>query len=141
MRTRALLIGGLAAVSATLSLGVADASPRTSQSPFACDRLALTPALRHRHFDELGPFLRTRIDAVRAEPDGYSFRFPNDWTTFANLTEWMNGERRCCPFFDFDLSVAREQGEVWLKLSGRPGTSAFMRSEFAPWFERVAARR
>jgi len=141
MHRRNLLIGAAAAVPVIVSLGAADASTPTTQSPFGCDRLALTPALRHRHFDELGPFLRTKVDAVRAEPDGYSFRFPNDWGTFASLTEWMNGERRCCPFFDFNLGVAREQGEIWLKLSGRPGTRDFIRAEFAPWFDRLAARK
>jgi hypothetical protein len=66
------------AVSALAGFSAASASPRVMQSPFACDRLALTPALRHRHFDILGPLLRTKVLAVRADPDGYAFRFPND---------------------------------------------------------------
>jgi hypothetical protein len=141
MYSRSQFLGGLAVVSTTLGFGAAHATPVTTQSPFACDRLALTPAERHRHFDELGPFLRTKVDVIRAEPDGYSFRFPNDGKTFSSLTEWMNGERRCCPFFDFSLNVAREHGEVWMKLSGRPGTKEFIRSDFTPWFERAVARK
>ena len=141
MYSRAQFIGGLAVVSATLGLGAAHAATVTTQSPFACDRLALNPAERHRHFDQLGPFLRTRVNAIRAEPDGYSFRFPNDAATFASLTEWINGERRCCPFFDIGVNVARENGEVWMKLAGRPGTKDFIKSDFGPWFERVAARK
>jgi hypothetical protein len=140
MKYLAFLIGA-AAVAAVPASFNANASPRVVQSPFACDRLALTPALRHRHFDELGPLLRSKILAVHAEADGYTFRFPNDWATYAALTEWMNGERLCCPFFDFDLSVAREHGEIWLKLSGRPGTKDFIRSDFAPWFARAEVRR
>ena len=136
MKFRAFLVGASAAIFAA-SLSPAHASPRTSQSPFACDRLALTPALRHRHFDELGPLLRTKIIAVRADADGYSFRFPNDWATYANLTEFTNGERFCCPFFDIDVRVAREKGELELRLSGRPGTKDFIRSEFAPWFTKA----
>jgi hypothetical protein len=137
MQYRAFLIGALAAVSAPTSLTAANSPPRVVQSPFACDRLALTPAQRHRHFDQLGPLLRTKVAAVRAEPDGYTFRFPNDWATYAQLTEWMNGERLCCPFFDFDLRVAREHGEIWMKLSGRPGTKDFIRSDFGNWFART----
>jgi hypothetical protein len=140
MKYLAFLIGAAAAAAVPASFN-ANASPRVVQSPFACDRLALTPALRHRHFDELGPLLRSKILAVHAEADGYTFRFPNDWATYAALTEWMNGERLCCPFFDFDLSVAREHGEIWLKLSGRPGTKDFIRSDFAPWFARAEVRR
>jgi hypothetical protein len=139
MDRRDFLIGAASAASATTALRAS--RPRTMESPFACDRLALTPALRHRHFDELGPLLRTKINGVRAEPDGYSFRFPNDWATYANLTEWMNGERLCCPFFDFDLRVSREHGEIWMKLSGRPGTKDFIRSDFTNWFARTGIPR
>jgi hypothetical protein len=137
MKYRTLLIVAVAAISAPASFTAINASPRVMQSPFACDRLALTPALRHRHFDELGPLLRTKVLAIHAEPDGYTFRFPNDWATYAALTEWINGERMCCPFFDFDLRVAREHGQIWMKLSGRPGTKDFIRSDFAPWFART----
>jgi hypothetical protein len=140
MNIRAFLIGAAAAVAVPVSFNAVDASARVMQSPFACDRLALTPALRHRHFDILGPLLRTKVLGIRAEPDGYTFRFPNDWATYADLTEWMNGERLCCPFFDFNLSVAREHGEIWMKLSGRPGTKDFIRSDFAPWFARTGAK-
>jgi hypothetical protein len=139
---RDLLVGVLAAASAAAPLNAAlPSAARTTQSPFACDRLALTPALRHRHFDELGPFLRTKIIAAHEQADGYVFRFPNDWNTLASLTEWVNGERYCCPFSDFDLRLAREHGELWMKLSGRPGTADFIRSDFAPWFAAASARK
>jgi hypothetical protein len=141
MKYRAFFIGAVAAVSAPASFGAINASPRVMQSPFACDRLALTPALRHRHFDELGPLLRTKVLGARSESDGYTFRFPNDWATYAALTEWINGERMCCPFFDFNLRVAREHGQIWMKLSGRPGTKDFIRSDFAPWFARTGVPR
>jgi len=138
---RDLLLGAFAAASAPLTLHAAEQhSAPSTQSPFACDRLALTPALRHRHFDQLGPFLRTKIIDARPRTDGYDFHFPNDWTTFASLSEWVNGERLCCPFFDFDLRLAREHGEVRMGLSGRPGTAEFIRSDFAPWFASAGAR-
>lgn len=134
---RAFLIAAVAAVAVPAGLNSANASPRVMQSPFTCDRLALTPAERHRHFDILGPFLRTKVQAARADPDGYSFRFPNDWGTYAALTEWMNGERMCCAFFDISLTTSREHGEIWMKLSGRLGTKDFIRSDFTNWFART----
>lgn len=136
MKFRAFLTATAAAAFAA-TVSPAHASTRTTQSPFACDRMALTPALRHRHFDELGPFLRTKVMAARADAAGYSFEFPNDWTTYASLVEWMNGERVCCPFFDFSLRTDREHGEVWLRLSGRPGTKEFIQSDFAPWLAKA----
>ena len=106
------------------------------ESPFACDRLALTPAERTRHFGELSPALRSRRLAVRELPDGYEFKFPTDAKTFAMLAEWIEQERRCCPFFDIDLRVESEGRGVWMRLSGRPGTKAFIRADAGPWLQK-----
>src|SRR5215470_16275813 len=107
MFRRNLLLGALATASAGSLARPASATTTAgvSESPFVCDRLALTPTLRHRHFDELGPWLRTKVTAVRPLSNGYEFRFATDWQTFSNLSEWINGERICCPFFDIDLRV------------------------------------
>ena len=106
------------------------------ESPFACDRLALTPAERTRHFGELSPALRSRRLAVRELPDGYEFKFPTDAKTFAMLAEWIEQERRCCPFFDIDLRIESEGRGVWVRLSGRPGTKAFIRADAGPWLQK-----
>src|SRR5436305_8114090 len=106
------------------------------KSPFVCDRLALTPAERTRHFDELGPALRNRKITFRELADGYEFKFPTDAKTFAMLTEWIEQERRCCPFYDIDLRVEREGGGVWMRLTGRPGTKEFMRADAGPWLQK-----
>lgn len=103
-------------------------------SPFACDRLALDPAARTRHFDELGPMLRKLRTATRELPDGYEFEFPSDSKTYALLNEWAQGERLCCPFFDIAIRAEREGGAIWLRLTGREGTKAFIKSDFPqPW--------
>src|SRR5437868_1575759 len=105
------------------------------KSPFACNRLALTPAERKRHFDELGPMLLTVKKGVRELPEGYEFEFPSDSKTFALLAEWSNQERLCCPFFDISLRLEREGGPVWLRLSGRQGTKDFIRADGAKWIK------
>jgi hypothetical protein len=106
------------------------------ESPFACNLNAFTPAERTRHFAELSPALRNRKLAVHELPDGYEFKFPTDAKTFAMLTEWIEQERRCCPFFDIDLRVESEGRGVWMRLSGRPGTKAFIRAEAGPWLQK-----
>lgn len=106
-------------------------------SPFACDRLALDPAARTRHFDELGPMLRTLRMASRELPDGYEFEFPSDSKTYALLNEWAEGERLCCPFFDIAIRAERENGAIWLRLTGREGTKEFIRNDFPrPWIQK-----
>src|SRR5437870_8313681 len=58
------------------------------ESPFACDRMALTPDLRKRHFEELEPTLIRLKKSVRELGDGYEFEFPADEKTFQLLAEW-----------------------------------------------------
>ena len=47
--------------------------------------------------------------------------------TYQLLTEWAFQERLCCPFFDIDLRFDRENGPLWLRLTGRPGTKEFIK--------------
>jgi hypothetical protein len=100
-------------------------------SPFACNAFALSPEVRKRHFEELGPaLLKEKKKSMRELPDGYELEFPADNTTYQLLTEWAFQERLCCPFFDIDLRFDRENGPLWLRLTGRPGTKEFIKDEF-----------
>lgn len=105
----------------------------THESQFACDRLALDPAARARHFDVLAPALAKARRKVQELPDGYEFEFQPDRTVVRQVLEFADGERLCCPFFDIEVRIEREGGSVWLRLSGREGTKQFIRSDFARW--------
>lgn len=109
------------------------ANAKTSESPFACNRLALTPEQRKRHFDELGPKLRALRKSVRELPNGYEFEFSPDSNTVQLVAEWAAGERACCPFFDIDLRLEREGGPLWLVLTGRDGVKKFIQADGAAW--------
>jgi hypothetical protein len=100
------------------------------ESPFACNAFALSPEVRKRHFEELGPALLKLKKSTRELPDGYEFEFPADNKTYQLLTKWAYQERLCCPFFDIDLRFDRENGPLWLRLTGRPGTKEFIKEEF-----------
>ncbi len=104
-----------------------------ADSPFACDRAALTSQARKRHFDELSPALRARKKSVRELREGFEFEFPADTATFQLVSEWVTGERLCCPFFDIDIHVEREHGSLWLRLTGREGVKKFIKADFAAW--------
>jgi len=105
------------------------------ESPFACDRLALSPTERIRHFDELGPMLRSLRKSIRELPDGYAFEYPTDAASIKLVVEWVAGERLCCPFFDIDLRLEREGGAFWMSLTGRDGVKQFIKSDFSSWFK------
>ena len=100
------------------------------ESPLACNAFALSPDVRKRHFEELGPALVKLKKSTRELPDGYEFELPADNKTYQLLTEWVYQERLCCPFFDIDMRFDRENGPLWLRLTGRPGTKEFIKMEF-----------
>ena len=115
------------------SIAADQATPSQSakhESPFACNAFALSPEVRKRHFEQLGPALLKLTKSTRELPDGYEFELPPDNKTYQLLTEWVFQERLCCPFFDIDLRFDREGGPLWLRLTGRPGTKEFIKMEF-----------
>lgn len=112
---------------------VSSADVKRPESPFACNRLALTTEQRKRHFDELGSRLRSLKKNVRELPNGYEFEFPADSVTIQLLAEWAIGERACCPFFDIDMRLERESGSLWLALTGREGVKQFIQADGAAW--------
>jgi hypothetical protein len=122
----AITIVAPVAISATSE----SSSPQTKHvSPFACNAFALSPEVRKRHFEELGPALLKLKKTTRELSDGYEFELPADNKTYQLLTEWAFQERLCCPFFDINLRFDREAGPLWLRLTGRPGTKDFIKME------------
>lgn len=112
------------------------ANAKTSESPFACNRFALTPKQRKRHFEELAPKLISLKKSIRELPNGYEFEFPPDSNTAQLVAEWAIGERACCPFFDIDMRLEREGGSLWLALTGREGVKQFIQADSAAWIRR-----
>ena len=118
-----------------IALAASTLTADVKESPFACNISALTSQQRKRHFDVTGPALRKLKTGVRELPNGYAFSFPNDPKTFAMLTQWIDEERLCCPFFDITLRVEREGGPVWMELTGRTGTKQFIEADAPAWIK------
>ena len=129
----ALLVTAVLGLSDSARAQASSANTARPESPFACNRLALTPEQRKRHFEELGPRLRSLRKSVRELPNGYEFELPADSSTVQLLTEWIIGERACCPFFDIEMRLEREGGPLWLRLTGRQGVKRFIQADGAPW--------
>ena len=128
----AISLGAICLAASNASTGQDQASSLSQTehvSPFACNALALSPEVRKRHFEELGPALLKLKRSTRELPDGYELELPADNKTYQLLTEWAFQERLCCPFFDIDLRLDRENGPLWLRLTGRPGTKEFIKME------------
>jgi hypothetical protein len=98
-----------------------------ASEPFACDLFALTATQRQRHAALIEQLSRA-IQSVQELPDGYAVGYSLDGATWSAVTEWIDLERRCCPFLSFTLQL--KPGEpLWLQVTGPEGIKAFLAEE------------
>ena len=99
------------------------------QSGFYCNLKALSPVERERLHQLVEKLKGARIE-TKELPDGYAFRLQSEQISFSELAEYVSSERKCCPFFDFEIELQRDGGPLWLRLRGKEGVKEFMRHEF-----------
>ena len=63
--------------------------------------------------------------------NGYAIRLDGGAVRPADVAEWMELERRCCPFLTLELAASRRERDWWLRLKGPPGVKEFLGAEFA----------
>jgi hypothetical protein len=97
-----------------------------TELPVACSLPA--PELAARRAGVLADVRRSQREA-RWLPDGVALRFAAGPESLAMLATFIDLERRCCAFLRFQLTVEAGDGPVWLTLTGRPGTRAFLEAE------------
>lgn len=99
------------------------------QAPgFYCNLKALTPEERVRQHELAQAIAGAKLE-TKELADGYAFRLQAEKVSVTDLAEWVTVERKCCPFFDFEISLGRDNGALWLKLRGAEGVKVFMRHE------------
>ncbi len=101
----------------------------TETSGFFCNLKTLSFKERARNMQLTYEIERAKIETIEMA-NGFAFRFQNGTVSLAELAEWISAERKCCPFFDFEIEQQADNGPLWLKLRGKEGVKAFMRSEF-----------
>jgi hypothetical protein len=111
----------LALISVTLCLA-------ENQAPFACNLRAFQPEQRQR-WRVLLDKLYAGATQGRELADGYRFLVDTKQMPLGEVAEWIELERRCCPFFDFVVDVHGGDGTVWLSLKGRPGVKQFIEAD------------
>jgi hypothetical protein len=101
----------------------------TEPKGFYCNTKGLSKDERTRYNE-----LTTKVVHTRAETkqltDGYAFRLQPGGGSIADLAEWVSYERKCCPFFTFEIELEGNGGPLWLKLRGAEGVKPFIRAEF-----------
>jgi hypothetical protein len=96
---------------------------------FFCDMKAMSKTERERYV-ELREKLEGAVDETQESESGYAFRLRSEAVSLLEVAEWVEKERKCCPFFDFEIAAERGGGPVRLKISGVEGVKAFLRMEF-----------
>ena len=109
---------------ALMSVAVAVAA----QGPFSCNLRALTAVERQRHA-RLSEKLVAAVVTRRETERGFTFDLDRSNFTLAELEEWTELERRCCPFFDFQISLMRDGGPFSLTLEGAEGVKGVIAAE------------
>ncbi|HLJ66880.1 MAG TPA: hypothetical protein VKX16_05925 [Chloroflexota bacterium] len=111
----------------------------TDQAPFdidvACSLSA--PELVERG-NEWGQLLADAEDVTELA-EGYALRFPNRDAWITRAAALIVAERKCCPFFGFTLSFDRDNGPVWLRITGPGDVKSFIRDQVIPANLRPAA--
>ena len=101
---------------------------KKEESPIMCVLGSLDAKQLERH-QELRQQLREKTQEVRELANGYALRLPAENGMILSVAEFITLERMCCPFFSFEFEVGREEGSLWLKLTGREGVKEFLKSQ------------
>ena len=110
---------------------MAESIDQTAATDSGCDSLAcrlVGPEFAARK-ERITGELFVHADTIVALDDGYGFRFPGFAPWLANIVEFIELERECCPFFRFEIVVEPNDGPLWLHLRGADGVQAFIRDE------------
>jgi hypothetical protein len=79
------------------------------------------------HFALVAELFGETAEARRELADGYAFRFAPE--RLDGVMRFVANARRCCPFLEFGITISPADGPVWLRLTGRRGTRAFLDAE------------
>ena len=94
--------------------------------PLACDMTAIPADEREAH-RILTEHLMASAASIRDVPRGLAVQWPA--TAYAEVTRFIDSERRCCPFLTFTLTILSGGGPLDLRLTGPEGVTAFLRAE------------
>lgn len=108
-----------------LGLGLALPVAASAAEPIAC-RL---DALNEREHGRRETLVRELIAKARVEEraNGYHLEWSGDPKVYGKLVEFIGYERRCCPFFEFEVRVSGPSAPVTLLLHGTAEVKAFLK--------------
>jgi hypothetical protein len=105
--------------------------------PIACDLTALPASVDRKQLAVAVTQIFQAVQEVHELPSGYAFRFLNEPGMWMALAQFVEYERRCCPFYAFALELEPNGGPIWLRMTGGEGVKSFLESVFGDLHEAV----
>ncbi len=129
--TSCLLIGwGVACSAGSCPICRRDEPERAkTQEPAAAEcgvHCLLSTEQRASRRDTFDHAIRPRVREVRELVDGYALRFDADDALILDVAGWIRDERKCCRFLEYQLRAERDEGPIWLEVTGEPAAKQFL---------------
>jgi hypothetical protein len=90
------------------------------ETPLACDLSVFSAQGLEEHKSAFHSLWECK-EAFQELDNGIRLQLPATAEMLATVFQFVANERLCCPFLDFTVEVRREQGPMYLSLTGRPG--------------------
>jgi hypothetical protein len=108
-------------------------SSKTSASvgrdaPIACDLSVFGQSERVEHM-ALARSLWKQAKQIIEHKDGFTFVFEAMPILENQVAHWVNDERKCCPFFSFEVVHERESSTLRLRITGPDGAKEILAIE------------
>ncbi|MGH8609479.1 MAG: hypothetical protein ACREX9_19340 [Gammaproteobacteria bacterium] len=128
-----LLVAGVFALGRAVPSTNCDCAhvPSTSNAtdvPIACDLTVFTTSERAEH-RTLGDALFANVKRIVDHSDGFTFLFERDAKLDEQIKSWLAKEKRCCPFFSFEITREHAPASLMLHISGPQGAKEILQSE------------
>ena len=105
-----------------------DKADATAQA-IACDLTVFTITERIKHV-ALAKSLLGQARQVIENENGFTFVFDESPGLERKIAAWVREEKRCCPFFSFELTRADTPSSLKLRISGPDGAKEILRTGF-----------
>lgn len=95
--------------------------------PIACNPHALSAEAWIAHQQTSEQVFRHLVEAWNELTHGYTFRLPA--RAFPLVAAFVDGERCCCPFFNFTINIPPAGGTLTLEITGSLQAKAILAQE------------
>ena len=70
----------------------------------------------------------SQVKELKEVENGYIFHFMDEGDFIEKLVDYMLAEKKCCPFFQFDLSILANNAGIAWKITGPPEAKEMIKS-------------